>query len=57
MTVLELGGDGKNTVIPLDAPKFLLWTASADRSEFSCLGHLPWLSDLDSFAGMLWHTG
>ena len=42
-TNLTLGPDEKSTVSQLDAETYS-WTASANKSESSCLEHLPWLS-------------
>ena len=43
MTNLMLGPDGKSIVSQLNAETYS-WTASTNKSESSCLEHLPWLS-------------
>jgi hypothetical protein len=55
---LKPGGGGSNIANPLDVMTFA-WMALLDKRKFSCLVHLPWLSDLADFWErniMLWLT-
>ncbi len=55
-TGLELGGDGSNVANLLDATTST-WTASQDKSKFSCWAHLPWLSEQEDFWGEVQNSG
>jgi hypothetical protein len=50
MMGLELRGDGSNIANLLDVITYT-WTASQDKTLFSCWAHLPWLSQQEDFWG------
>jgi hypothetical protein len=55
MMGLKLGGGGSNIANLSDAMTFT-WMASPDKSKFSCLAHLPWLSEPADFLGEKYKT-